>query len=90
MRRLFVAATLAAAVIFAVTLTSPVFADTDPTVDQIYAAVQGGHLDQAQQMISQVLPITPTAAARITCRPNCMPEKAKRLSLGRNSAPPNN
>jgi hypothetical protein len=59
MRRLFVAATLAAAAIFAVTITSPAFADADPTVDQIYAAAQSGHLDQAQQMISQVLAAHP-------------------------------
>lgn len=30
-------------------------ADADPTVHQIYEAAQSGHLDQAQQMISQVL-----------------------------------
>jgi hypothetical protein len=59
MRRLLVAATLAA-VTFAV--TSPAFADADPSVDQIYAAAQGGHLDQAQQMISQVLADHPTSA----------------------------
>jgi uncharacterized protein len=53
MRRLLVAATLAAAVTFAV--TSPAFADADPSVDQIYAAAESGHLDQAQKMISQVL-----------------------------------
>src|SRR5271154_2032097 len=55
MRRLLTAATLAATMTFAVALTSPAFADTDPSVDQIYAAAQGGHLDQAQQMITQVL-----------------------------------
>jgi hypothetical protein len=60
MRRLLVAATLAAAVTFAV--TSPAFADADPSVDQIYAAAQSGHLDQAQQMISQVLADHPSSA----------------------------
>jgi hypothetical protein len=40
-------------VAFAVTL--PAFAAGDPTSQQIYAAAQSGHLDQAQQMISQVL-----------------------------------
>ena len=30
-------------------------ADADPTMQQIYAAAQGGHLDQAQTMIAQVL-----------------------------------
>jgi len=53
MRRLLVAATLAAAVTFAVAV--PAFADTDPTVDQIYAAARSGHLDQAQQLMTQVL-----------------------------------
>ncbi len=53
MRRLIVAATLATAVTFAVTL--PAFADTDPTVDQIYAEARSGHLEQAQQMMNQVL-----------------------------------
>ena len=52
MRRLLVAATLAAAATFAVL---PALADTDPTSQQIYAAAEAGHLDQAQQMITQVL-----------------------------------
>jgi hypothetical protein len=60
MRTLLVAATLAAAVTFAA--ASPAFADADPSVDQIYAAAQSGHLDQAQQMISQVLADHPTSA----------------------------
>ena len=62
MRRLFAAATLVATVTFAVAMTSPAFADTDPTVDQIYAAAAGGHLDQAQSMINQVLADHPTSA----------------------------
>ena len=52
MRRFLVAATLAAAATFAVL---PALADTDPTSQQIYAAAEAGHLDQAQQMITQVL-----------------------------------
>jgi uncharacterized protein len=52
MRRLLIAATLAAAATFTVL---PALADTDPTSQQIYAAAEAGHLDQAQQMISQVL-----------------------------------
>lgn len=62
MRKLLVAATLAATVTFAVMVTSPVFADTDPTMDQIYTAAAGGHLDQAQQMITQVLADHPASA----------------------------
>jgi hypothetical protein len=57
MRRHLLAATIAC-VTFAV--AAPTFADStpaaaDPTMDQIYQAASTGHLDQAQQMISQVL-----------------------------------
>ena len=62
MRRLLAAATLAATVAFAVAMVSPAFADADPTMDQIYTAAAGGHLDQAQQMISKVLIDHPTSA----------------------------
>jgi len=62
MRRLLVAATLAATVTFAISIASPAFADSDPTMDQIYTAAAGGHLDQAQQMITQVLADHPTSA----------------------------
>src|ERR1700693_5264057 len=62
MRRLLAAATLAATVTFAVTMSLPAFADADPTMDQIYTAAAGGHLDQAQQMITQVLADHPTSA----------------------------
>jgi hypothetical protein len=62
MRRLLAAASLAATVAFAATVALPAFADTEPSVDQIYAAAAGGHLDQAQQMISQVLADKPTSS----------------------------
>jgi uncharacterized protein len=62
MRRLLLAATLAATVTFAVGIATPAVADTDPTMDQIYTAAAGGHLDQAQQMITQVLADHPTSA----------------------------
>jgi uncharacterized protein len=63
MRRLVLAAALGATFAFAL----PAFADTspaspDPTVSQIYAAAEGGHLDQAQQMIAKVLADHPTSA----------------------------
>ena len=61
MRRFLLAATLAAGVTFAVAVTSPAFADTDASVNQIYAAASSGHLDQAQQMITQVLADHPTS-----------------------------
>jgi hypothetical protein len=62
MRKLFLAATLAASVTFAASMAMPAFADTDPTMDQIYAAAEGGHLDQAQEMITKVLADHPTSA----------------------------
>jgi hypothetical protein len=44
-------------------LGSPSFAQAvDPTMHQIYEAAEGGHLDQAQQMITQVLAEHPTSA----------------------------
>jgi uncharacterized protein len=60
MRRLMLAATLAIAT-FAV---APAFADSapgaaEPTMNQIYDAAAAGHLDQAQQMIGQVLAAHP-------------------------------
>jgi hypothetical protein len=62
MRRLLAAATLAATVSFAVGASMPAMADSDPTMDQIYTAARSGHLDQAQQMISQVLADHPQSA----------------------------
>jgi len=60
MRSLLVAATLGAGLCLASAL--PAFADALPTVDQIYQAEQAGHMDQAQQMISQVLKEKPNSA----------------------------
>ena len=56
MKRL-IAATLAAGMLAVVSASSALAAE--PTVDQIYAAARGGHLDQAQQMISEVLEAHP-------------------------------
>jgi hypothetical protein len=39
----------------AVTFSAPVFADNDPSLQDIYDQAKSGHLDQAQQMINQVL-----------------------------------
>jgi len=60
MRSLLVAATLTAGLGLAFAL--PTFADALPTIDQIYQAQQAGHMDQAQQMISQVLKERPNSA----------------------------
>jgi uncharacterized protein len=62
MRKLrLTAAVLSVAATFA--LGSPSFAQTaDPTMNQVYEAAASGHLDQAQQMISQVLVDHPNSA----------------------------
>src|ERR1700730_2672929 len=62
MRRFLAAAPLAAAVTFGAAVSLPAFADADPTMNQIYEAAAGGHLDQAQQMITQVLADHPNSA----------------------------
>ncbi len=58
------AATFAAmTVALAVSFSGPALAEaTEPTVHQIYEAAQGGHFDQAQQMMDQVLRDHPKSA----------------------------
>jgi hypothetical protein len=90
MRRLLVAATLAAAMTFAVTVPSTALADSDPTVDQIYKAAEGGHLDQAQGMMNQVLADHPSSARRTTCRRSCTRGKARPRSPVPSWRRPNN
>lgn len=62
MRKLVLAAAaMSLGVTFA--LGSPAFAQAaDPSMNQIYEAAAGGHLDQAQQMITQVLADHPNSA----------------------------
>jgi len=60
MRNPFAALFFAGAMSFA--LGGAVLADADPTVHQIYEAAESGHLDQAQQMIGQVLRDHPNSA----------------------------
>lgn len=62
MRRLLTAAALILGVSFALTATSPAFADADASVQQIYNAAAAGRLDQAQQMMTQVLKDHPQSA----------------------------
>jgi hypothetical protein len=64
MRRVLLAATLAATTLtFGIAFTAPAFADAaDPSMHQIYEAAESGHLDQAQQMITQVLADHPRSA----------------------------
>ncbi len=53
--RKFLAASLAAAALTFAVVSVPALAADDPTVHQIYEAAAAGHLDQAQQMMDQVL-----------------------------------
>ncbi len=61
--RHFIAASLAATVLTFAVSGGPLWAaDADPTVHQIYEAAATGHLDQAQQMMDQVLRDHPQSA----------------------------
>jgi len=62
MRTLIAGSLAAAALSFALAGAPALAADTDPTVAQIYDAARAGHLDQAQQMIDQVLRDHPTSS----------------------------
>jgi hypothetical protein len=64
MQKLRLAAAMSAtSLALAFAVSTPVFADApDPTMHQIYEAAQGGHLDQAQTMIDQVLRDHPKSA----------------------------
>jgi hypothetical protein len=61
MRSFFAASLAATALTFAVSWNVAA-ADADPTVHQIYEAATTGHLDQAQQMMDQVLRDHPNSA----------------------------
>jgi hypothetical protein len=82
MRKLVLAAAaLSMGVTFA--LGSPSFAQAaDPTINQIYEAAAGGHLDQAQQMITQVLADHPTSAKAHYVQAELYAKEGK-TSLGR-------
>jgi len=63
MRKFLVASLAATTLTLAVSFSVPVLADAaDPTVHQIYEAAEAGHLDQAQQMMDQVLRDHPKSA----------------------------
>ena len=57
-----VLAILLAAGMWASVLGGTALADADPTVHQVYEAASSGHLDQAQQMMDQVLRDHPNSA----------------------------
>ncbi len=48
--------------LLALTCCGAAFADTDPTLQQVYTAANSGHLEQAQQMMNQVLRDHPNSA----------------------------
>jgi len=62
MRNLIAASLGAVALSFAVANAPAWAADADPTVAQIYEAARAGHLDQAQQMMDQVLKDHPSSS----------------------------
>jgi uncharacterized protein len=49
-------------VFFALACAAPAFAGGDPSIGEVYEAADAGHLDQAQQMMSQVLRDHPHSA----------------------------
>jgi hypothetical protein len=55
MRNLVAGSLVAVALSLGIAAAPALAADADPTVQQIYDAARGGHLDQAQQMMNQVL-----------------------------------
>jgi len=72
--------------LLALACAAPVFAQADPTVHQIYEAVQAGKLDQAQQMMNQVLRDHPQSgkahfvAAELYAREGNLPQARQELS----------
>jgi uncharacterized protein len=62
MRKFLLAATITAGVAVAFATALPAFAADDPTVDQIHTAAVSGHMDEAQQMMTQVLADHPQSA----------------------------
>lgn len=62
MRSFFAASLAATALTFVASWNVAAGADADPTVHQIYEAASTGHLDQAQQMMDQVLRDHPNSA----------------------------
>jgi uncharacterized protein len=72
--------------VFAMACTVPVLADTDPTLHQVYEAAQTGHMDQAQQMMNQVLRDHPTSArahfveAELSARSGNFPKAREELA----------
>src|ERR1700716_3800125 len=72
--------------VLAMACAAPVLADTDPTLHQVYEAAQTGHMDQAQQMMNQVLRDHPTSArahfveAELSARSGNFPKAREELA----------
>jgi uncharacterized protein len=62
MRKLIAGSVAAAALTFAISSVPTLAANAEPTVHQIYEAAASGHLDQAQEMMNQVLRDHPESA----------------------------
>jgi hypothetical protein len=77
----------------ATAFAAPALADNDPSMSQIYAAADGGHLDQAQQMIDQVLRDHPRSAkahyvaAQLYAREGKLPLARGQLNVAEELAP---
>ena len=77
----------------ALPLAAPAFGATDPSVDQVYGAVRAGHLDEAQQMIAQVMRDHPKSgkahyvAAEIYARQRNYPMARMELSTAESLEP---
>src|ERR1700736_5079560 len=68
---------------------SPSFAQAaDPTMNQIYDAAAAGHLDQAQQMITQVLADHPNSAKAHYVQAELYAKEGKPRWPAPSSAPP--
>lgn len=80
-------------VFFALACAAPVLAASDPTIAQVYEAARTGHLDQAQQMMSQVLRDHPQSAkahyvaAEIYARGGDSPRARQELDTAQTLAP---
>ena len=72
--------------VLAMACAAPVLADADPTLHQVYEAAQTGHMDQAQQMMNQVLRDHPTSArahfveAELSARSGNFPKAREELA----------
>jgi hypothetical protein len=80
-------------VFVALAFSAPLFAADDPTLEQVYTAARTGHLDQAQQMMTQVLHDHPRSgkahyiAAEIYAKQGNLPMARMELSTAESLEP---